>query len=218
MRFVGACVALLLVLHEAHELAHTATGRILCGAWGPRDFNTWDLPPGCTTWLPTLAGPLLSYAVIWTGWLLLRRHAPARWGLGVALVLMANPFGRLFTAAMGGGDEGVLVRAWLGLPRGPMATFVTFCLVAALCLPPLLAAWKSLPPAGPPGRLPVYLGLLLLPMLVTGLFLLVLGNRLLARGVLAEPQIAGAAPLVWLVTVAAVIALVGLRGVEPRAR
>ncbi|MGH7586860.1 MAG: hypothetical protein ACREMH_11475 [Gemmatimonadales bacterium] len=36
-RYVAACVALLMVIHEAHELAHTAVGRLLCGAWGPRD-------------------------------------------------------------------------------------------------------------------------------------------------------------------------------------
>ena len=207
-RYVVACVALLLVIHEAHELAHTAAGRILCGAWGPRDFNTWALPEGCTTWLPTLAGPVLSFMVMWAGWLVLRNR-PARWPLGVALVLMANPLGRLFTAAMGGGDEGVLVRQWFGLPRGALATILAFVLVAALCWPPLAAAWRSLEVKR---RLPVYFGLLILPMLVTGLLLFMLGNQMLRQGLLALPLIAGTAPLVWLVTLAAVVALVAFRG------
>ena len=206
--YVAACVALLIVIHEAHELAHTATGRILCGAWGPRDFNTWALPEGCTTWLPTLAGPVLSFAVMWAGWCLLRTR-PTGWPLGVALVLMANPLGRLFTAALGGGDEGVLVRRWLGLERGALATTVAFGLVAGLSALPLAAAWRSLEVER---RLPAYAGLLILPMLVTGLLLFMLGNRLLRQGVLDQPLIAGTAPLVWLVTLAAVGALVALRG------
>jgi hypothetical protein len=207
-RYLAACVALLVVIHEAHELAHTATGRVLCGAWGPRDFNTWALPEGCATWLPTLAGPILSFAVMWAGWLVLRNR-PTGWPLGVGLVLMANPLGRWFTAAMGGGDEGVLVREWFGLPRGVLATILAFGLVAALSSMPLAAAWRSLEVRR---RLPAYLGMILLPMLVTGLLLFVLGNQLLRRGLLAQPLIAGTPLLVWLVTLAAVAALIAFRG------
>lgn len=207
-RYVAACVALLIVLHEAHELAHTALGRLLCGAWGPRDFNTWALPEGCNAWLPTLAGPVLSFGVMWTGWVVLRNR-PTGWPLGVALVLMANPLGRLFTAAMGGGDEGVLLRQWFGLPRGALATTLALGLVAALCSLPLAAAWRSLQVKRRP---PAYFGLLILPMLVTGLLLFVIGNRLLAHGFLAQPLIAGTAPLVWLVTLAAVATLFAFRG------
>ena len=207
-RYIAACVALLIVIHEAHELAHTAVGRLLCGAWGPRDFNTWALPEGCTTWLPTLAGPVLSFGVMWAGWLVLRNRQ-AGWHLGVGLVLMANPLGRLFTAAVGGGDEGVLVRQWFGLPRGALATTLAFGLVAALSALPLAAAWRSL---NLQRRLPAYLCLLILPMLVTGLLLFVLGNQLLRHGFLARPLIAGTAPLVWLVTLAAVVGLVAFRG------
>jgi hypothetical protein len=207
-RFVAACIALAVLLHEAHELAHTAAGRVLCGGWGARDFNTWSLPAGCGTSVPTIAGPLFSFGVMWAGLLLVRR-APDRWPLGVALMLMANPFARLFTAAMGGGDEGVLVRHWFGLERGPLATAIAFGIVAALSGPPLVAAWRALPR---PRRLPSYVGLLVAPMLVTGLLLFLLGNRLLSAGVLAQPSVLGAPPLVWLVTLAAAIALVALWG------
>lgn len=207
-RFVAACVALAVLLHEAHELAHTATGRVLCGGWGARDFNSWSLPAGCDTWVPTIAGPLFSFGVMWAG-LLAVRGAPARWRLGAGLMLMANPFARLFTAAMGGGDEGVLVRHWFSLERGPVATAIAFGMVAALAGPPLVGAWRALPR---PRRLPIYVGLLLTPMLVTGLLLFVLGNRLLSAGVLAQPSILGAPLLVWLVTLAAAIAFVALRG------
>jgi hypothetical protein len=215
-RYIGACAALALVLHEVHELAHTGVGRVLCGGWGARDFNSWTLPDGCDTWVPTTAGPVLTYAVIWIGYVLLRRYASGGASAsatadrlaGLALVLMANPFARLFTAAMGGGDEGVLVRAWLGLPRGPLATAITFAGVALLTTLPLVAAWRALPVAR---RLPAYVVMLLAPMLLTGILLFAVGNRLLAAGVLAEPVILGAPLLVWLVTLLSAGALVWLR-------
>jgi hypothetical protein len=213
-RYIGACAALALVLHEAHELAHTGVGRVLCGGWGARDFNSWTLPDGCDTWVPTTAGPVLTYAVIWIGYVLLRRYASGGASAtadrlaGLALVLMANPFARLFTAAMGGGDEGVLVRAWLGLPRGPLATAITLAGVALLTTLPLVAAWRALPVAR---RLPAYVVMLLAPMLLTGILLFAVGNRLLAASVLAEPVILGAPLLVWLVTLLSAAALVWLR-------
>ena len=38
-----AFVALLFVHNELHEIAHTVVGRLICGAWGPRNFNSWRL-------------------------------------------------------------------------------------------------------------------------------------------------------------------------------
>jgi hypothetical protein len=206
--FVGVCAVLVIVLHEAHELAHTATGRLLCGGWGPRDFNTWALPTGCESLVPTLAGPVFSFGVIWIGYLLLGAAVAGQAQPGLALVMSANPFGRLLTAAMGGGDEGVLVRGWLDLSRGPAATSIAFGGVALLCAAPLWRAWQSLEPRH---RAPAFLILFLLPVVITGTLLFLVGNRLLARGVLAHPVVAGAPMLIWLVTLAAVTATVLLR-------
>ena len=44
--FIVAFIALRFVLHEAHELVHTGVGRIICGCWGQRDFNVWDIARG----------------------------------------------------------------------------------------------------------------------------------------------------------------------------
>jgi hypothetical protein len=49
--------------------------------------------------------------------------------------------------------------------------------------------------------------LLVMPMLTTGVLLFAGMNRLLARGVLASPTIAGAPALVQLATLASVVAL-----------
>jgi len=66
------------VIHEAQELAHTTTGFFLCGGWGPRDFNVWALPEGLYGFAGTLAGPVLSYALLLCGWRLLARGGVAR--------------------------------------------------------------------------------------------------------------------------------------------
>ena len=46
LRTILAFIALVFVMHELHEIAHTAVGRVLCGCWGPRDFNVWLLHSG----------------------------------------------------------------------------------------------------------------------------------------------------------------------------
>ena len=194
VRYLLAFTALLLLAHELHEFAHTALGRSLCGAWGPRDFNSWSLAPGCTTLLPTLAGPLVTYILIWCGALLVLPRHP---GWGVALILAPNPFARLFTALLGGGDEGVLVRGWTGWDRGPMATILTLVLVASLTLYPSWRAWRRIPAPHRAGR---FVLLLLWPMAVTGILLFLFGNRLLTIGIGASPVIAGTPLLVWGVT------------------
>ncbi|MFP5354740.1 MAG: hypothetical protein ACLGIK_06225, partial [Gemmatimonadota bacterium] len=57
VRWLVAFLALILIAHDLHELVHTALGRVLCGAWGPRDFNAWRLADGCSTVWPTIVGP-----------------------------------------------------------------------------------------------------------------------------------------------------------------
>ena len=203
-RWLVATAFLALVMHEAHELVHTATGRTLCGAWGARDFNVWSLAPGCDTWVPTLAGPLFSWLVMWTGVLLLRSTAEARRWVGLALVFAPNPLGRLLPALLGGGDEGVVARAWLG-HGGPAARALVIAAAAAIVLPPLLVAWRALPARHRAGwSLLLFLG----GILVTGPLLFVLGNGLLRRGVLAQTGPTGAPALVELFTLAAGVGLV----------
>ncbi len=207
-RYLAAFAVLCLVVHEAHELAHTAAGRLVCGGWGPRDFNTWQLPAGCASLLPAAAGPALSYALMLAGAVTLGAarapRAGAAWatGWGLALALAPNPFARLLTAAVGGGDEGVLVRAGFGLSRGPGAAAVAFGLVLALTAPALAAAGRAVGRARPGW----FTLLLFTPMVVTGVGLFAGMNRLLAAGVLARPVL-GAPALVHLVTLASAAAL-----------
>lgn len=195
VRWLLAFLALILIAHDLHELVHTALGRVLCGAWGPRDFNAWRLADGCSTVWPTIVGPLLSYVIMWGGVALMIRR-PERAALAVAVALAPNPFARVFTAVMGGGDEGVVTRSLFGLDRGPVATALTSAFVLAVCGPVLLAGWRAVRGSMRPA---VYAVLVLLPMLETGVLFTTL-NPMLQRGVLASPAWVGAAPLIWVVS------------------
>jgi hypothetical protein len=189
--------SLALFLHELHELAHTATGRLICGAWGDRDFNLWRLAAGCTSYVPTAIGPLFSYAVMFAGVVLI---SSTRYRLlGIALALAPNPFARIFTALMGGGDEMVLARVIAGSGKTPLLRLLVIAVVAALTLPPIIAAWRGL--RGTSHRVRWYSTLLLAPMVLTGVLYFVIGNRLLRAGVLVEPRIGGDPLLIFITTV-----------------
>lgn len=192
---------LILAIHEGHELAHTVTGRLLCDEWAVRDFNSWLLSH-CPSWLPAAAGPLFSYVLIWLGVALTRHN---RWA-GLALLFAANPFARIFTAAMGGGDEMGIARTLAGAPaRTPALHAATLAVVTLICGAAIIMGWRAM--SGIEKRVPTFVLLLLWPMILTGTLLFVAFNGLLRRGFLKEPVIAGAPLFVHIVTALSVILL-----------
>lgn len=195
-RWLLGFLFLILVAHDLHELVHTGVGRLICGAWGPRDFNVWQLAPGCDTWVPTLMGPLLSWSLMWTGLLLTRSTDPGRRSAGLALIFAPNPLGRLLPALVGGGDEGVVARALVGGP-GPLARALVIAAAALVILPPLVAGWRALPERR---RAAWFAFLFISGILVTGPLYLGIGNGLLARGVLTAQGVLGAPLLIELST------------------
>jgi hypothetical protein len=127
---VIAFIALMFICHELHELIHTSIAYWQCGCWGERDFNVWTVCKACpstvnTVWA-TLAGPLLTYALIWSGWWLMSpHHSIARRSVGFALVWANVPFARLITVLMKGGDEGVIARAIVGTAKAIQFSLVS---------------------------------------------------------------------------------------------
>ncbi|HKR66386.1 MAG TPA: hypothetical protein VJZ00_21845 [Thermoanaerobaculia bacterium] len=187
---------LLLAVHEAHELAHAVVGRMVCGEWPLRDFNAWHFVHDCSSVLPTAAGPLFSYAIMVIG-ALLARTSPAA---GAAVLFAANPFARIFTAAMGGGDEMLVAQRLLGLTQRtwPLRIGVLVVLLA-ICGSAIFVGWRAM-------RRPLwFITAMLWPMILTGVLLFVVGNGLLRRGVLAQPVITGAPLLVIVVSAAAAV-------------
>jgi hypothetical protein len=116
---------------------------------------------------------------------------------GVAVLFAANPFARIFTAAMGGGDEMVVGKYIAATAQlTPAVHLLVLLFVTAICGTALVLGWRAM--RGLPRRTLWFLVMMVWPMVVTGTLLFAIGNRLLRAGVLAEPAIAGAPPLVLL--------------------
>ncbi len=214
IRYVVVFLLLLVVMMELHEIVHIVTGWLICGCWGPRDFNVWALCPGCETnhsfaWLATFTGPLFSFALMWLGMFWLRSVNPKMVMIGFALIFSNIPFGRITTVMMGGGDEMVVVRHFLKETTSRAAMIIIgTAIVLILGLPPLLGAFRKI--RNPKAWL-CFIGFLTLPLAFLLCYTLMGLNSLLALGFLSDPYFLGTPLLISLHTMAALAALIWLR-------
>ena len=79
-RYLLAFYCLGALMGMSHELAHHAAGFAICGHWGYKTFNFFELAKGCAEthphsyWLATLAGPVLfNYLPLWIGVALMKK-------------------------------------------------------------------------------------------------------------------------------------------------
>ena len=207
-----ALVALSFLMQETHELAHTFVGRLICGAWGRRDFNVWGLSRNCTndeplTLLATFAGPAYTFSVIWIGYYLLTRRSVRERSVGFALVVSSMPFSRVLTPLLGGGDEIFGLRR-LGVDH-LVAWGLTLVVVFGLAVFPLVRIYRLIENR----RKPLWIiGLLLVPFLLVGAIVFgILQTLMLKNGILADYWIMGSPILVtmWLFVSATVFAIFG---------
>lgn len=195
LRTVIAFIALLLVMHELHEIVHTAVGRVLCGCWGPRDFNVWGLCEDCAVGMPwtmltTIAGPVFTFGIIWIGYYLLKAQRPLfQQSVGFALVFGNMPIARIITAATGGGDEVyALQELFADRVNESLLWLIGLFIVLILSIPPLVRAWKWLDINR---RLWIYTGFLILPFVFDVAVVLIGMNGLLEMGVLDQQGLIG---------------------------
>ncbi|MGB9990183.1 hypothetical protein [Pseudoduganella rhizocola] len=191
-QYLLAFFALNGVISELHEQAHINVGRLVTGCYGPRDFNNWNsCAEGAASlpWAAPIAGPLFSYMVVWLGvWLLYRASSMAQRSLAFSLVFAPLPFARIFTAAMGGGDEKILLtRIFDGMPES-LARWYALALTLLFCAPPIVIACRVLA-----SRLRVLYvaGFCVVPLVVIWFYKLKFLNGLLQQGLFAEPVILG---------------------------
>ena len=74
-----AFLLLTIVMMELHEQVHILTGWSICGCWGPRDFNVWELCDGCERAFPSIAW-MATLAMAWLAWRVYGAET-ARWVL-----------------------------------------------------------------------------------------------------------------------------------------
>ena len=147
-RYLLAFYCLGALMGMSHELAHHAAGFAICGEWGHKTFNFFELAKGCKEahphvyWLATLAGPVLfNYLPLWIGFALMRKPDTGTRLFGVSLVFSTVPALRLLSV-LRWGDETEMVHHFFG--NEPRAMWIMRACTLALILPPLLLAWKTI--------------------------------------------------------------------------
>src|ERR1700761_5186695 len=195
---------LFFLMHELHELAHIITGRLICGDWGTRDFNVWNLCNDCEKTNPyaviaTFAGPAFTFIMLWTGryWLKYGQSTERR-SLGLALIFSNMQFGRMYMAATGSGDEITGLRTLFLNPDHSNSQFIkiiTVIIVSFICIPPLITAYQSI---GNKRRILFYCSLIIIPLILDTVIILILLNGLLQKGLINQVWIMGTPILVSL--------------------
>jgi hypothetical protein len=204
---------LLIVMMELHELAHITVGRWLCGCWGPRDFNVWNLCDGCEStqphaWVATLTGPLFSFVIMYLGILGLRSTDPVRKSIAFSLIFANIPFGRITTVMMGGGDEMVVLRSLLPSLDRSSQIWIGSALLLIVGVPPIYKAYMAVSNR----RSWLYiLGFMSVPLAFLLVYTLIGLNSLLKSGFMSEPWILGTPLLITLHTAIAAAWLLVVR-------
>lgn len=204
-RYFLAFFCLGTVLGIAHEFAHHFAGLLICGQWGYKTFNSFELAAGCaarqgsTVFLATLAGPLFfNYIPMWVGFFRLRRPDAGEKLLGFSLVLASVPLLRIVPNLYWSNDEAWIVTNLFG--RSHATFWAMNALIWLIAVPPLVAAWRAVTNRW---RVPVYLlFLVVVPGAVAALFGGVLEPLILEKRVLVG-TLMGIPYLVWLAEVLA---------------
>src|SRR6266849_4193508 len=104
-RYVVAFLLLTILCGTSHEFVHHFTGRLICGCWGFKTFNSFVLCDRCKSnpygFLATVAGPVFTFALMWIGFYQLRKPDEQNRQLGFALIFANFPVNRIFFALIG---------------------------------------------------------------------------------------------------------------------
>ncbi|MEO5943498.1 MAG: hypothetical protein ABIP30_03615 [Ferruginibacter sp.] len=212
--YIMAFLLLTIIMLELHETAHIVVGRIICGCWGKRDFNVWELCEGCEkahslSWLATLAGPVFSFTMMWLGRYFICSDHLKNKSLGFSLIFANIPFGRISEAMKGAGDEMVVTRHLLGNDFSRIQ-MVLLCsaIILIIIAPPLVKAFGMLPKHR---RWLSIAAFLTFPLVFILGYVLTFLNGILTHGFLSAPWIAGTPLLITVHTLVACIILFLMR-------
>ena len=192
-RYLIGFAALTLLCGTSHEFAHHFSGAAICGKFGYKTFNSFELAPGCdanpiSLWA-TAAGPLFTFGLMWWGLFLLRSDDERGRNFGFALIFANFPINRLLFILIHSNDEQWVAYRLYG--HSNVAWWVAIAVVWLACVPPLVVAYRAI---GNRRRWLWFTGFFVLPflyvILFAGLFLenyLLLGQRFLANTILGIP-------------------------------
>ena len=146
-RYLVAFAALTVLCGTSHEFVHHFTGAALCGAFGTKTFNSFSLAPGCETdiakaYWAAMAGPILTFALMWIGYAMLRRDDPAAKRMGFALVFANFPVNRMIFVLLNQNDEQYASKMMFGESR--LVFWLTVVAVLTISLPPVIEGLRQL--------------------------------------------------------------------------
>lgn len=141
------CLAALMGI--THELCHHVAGYLLCGEWGYKTFNSFELAEGCaeanpnTAWIATLVAPILfNYIPMWVGFFKLRSEKEREKLFGFSLIFSVIPVMRIVFSLMGANDEPWVIRTLFG--NSALAFWLMNLVIWLLTIPPLVLAFLSI--------------------------------------------------------------------------
>ncbi len=178
-------IALTILCGTSHEFAHHFAGAMICGCFGFKTFNSFELCQGCMEANPywivaTVVGPLFTFFLLWLGLYQLRKVDVKQKQLGFALIFANFPVNRLLFAFMGFNDEQFVTATLFGKDN-QVAFWVTNIIVCLFTIPPLYAAYRAIDQKG---RILWFLGYFILPFV----FVIVFAGFLLEEWLLLEQQ------------------------------
>jgi hypothetical protein len=206
-KFIIAFLALTFVMLELHEIVHTAVGRIICGCWGARDFNAWEICETCRNvdlaWLSTLAGPVFTFIMIWIGSSYLKEtNTDRQKSFGIAMIFSNTPFGRILNPLLNSGDETTLMHKLI--ENLTLASFVTLFIILLITVYPMYKAYKTV--LNKPGK--HFLLFFFVPVFIIILVILVILNTILSMEVLNENGLLGSPIIVNLWSLVVLLILI----------
>lgn len=205
LKFTITFLALTFVMQEAHEIVHTTVGRILCGCWGKRDFNVWELCSSCDKnplkYISTFAGPLFTFIMIWLGYSYLgKTKTTHQKSFGFALIFANMPFARLLNPMLGGGDEVVVLMTFFDNYK--LSRIIIFTLITLIVFIPLRQCFLTIENKN---RLAWFFLFFIAPVALDLIIVLGLMNTLLNKKILSNNWILGSPILVTLWTALVVL-------------
>ncbi|QIL02785.1 hypothetical protein G7078_08325 [Sphingomonas sinipercae] len=145
-RYLVAFAALTILCGTSHEFVHHFSAAAICGGFGVKTFNSFDIAPGCEAnpwhWAATLAGPAFTFGLMWWGALLLRRQSTSDRQIGFALIFANFPINRLFFVLIYANDEYDAAFHLFG--RSELVHLLTIAATWLIALPPVVIGYRAI--------------------------------------------------------------------------
>jgi hypothetical protein len=181
--FIAALLSLMFVTQDVQHIFRALIYRWICGCWSTHGYGVWQ-PCGLCEAFPDrfrvvlLFTVLIGFVQLWVGYALLSERLSIRLrAVGFALVFAALPLAELTAATLGVGSDAVAITKLVG-KHGP-AWLMLVVVTIALLVPPVLRAHDAI---DHPRRGTVFLALLVGPLLVYGLTVAGVLNRMEEMG------------------------------------